>query len=1130
MRRFLHIIPLIVLLTTSLVTFWHPSVSAASFDTSPWYDTTGNTVNLKDKNAIKSRFVVDDTDNIRDTVTGTVYTLNGSITHVNPAIATTGNTTGNGTLSKGADDIYENYNNPVHHPNKFYWYWPGGQAPKQVTMGTAVNGVTYCAGGIMATTEVADSPYLWVNFIPATPALSDSTTCKTYGGGPITTGETDHVAFRSTDYKTERDDIHSKKNPLQTLGGPAGQYSAYLHWQDSQTINIINSSITFQQMTDADAISVLQGHLSHGKQNANKYASGYNYFASTACVSNGGPKVILAIKSDGDNTVGYLLHDNKPGGEASTGDAYADWWGKSFTCAFGYDGLDDNPYVTLQTGWVTDGEGAVVTSLISGTDNASKTPDPSTPPIDLTGGTGGSGTSSGAPKLSCKASNGILGTVFSLNWILCPLIGGFTDIIGFVDNAITSQLLVGSNNGTGNPNKIFCNDKTCNAYHQAWASFRNISLGLLVIGGLVMLIAQVLGFEILDAYTLRKVAPRIFIVAIGITLSWQLMEFMVTLTNDLGLGVRNIIIYPFQSLGTDTIKLGGAGFATTLVGGIAAFSIGLVGLLALVASGALVLLMAFAVLVLRQIAIIMLLILAPVAIASYILPNTQKVYHIWWESFSKALLMFPIIAGLIAAGHAFSLVASQDTGTINQFAAFGAYFAPYFLVPATFKMAGGAIRQLGGFVNDRSRGAFDSLRGVRQRNSKKRREMYAHKFKTGEFAGIHTPSSRFNAASLRIAKATNRLGTGASAGWRGAYGFGERGKVLNAATLMEGAEASRKEKAMQKLASSNAFNRYMVLTAKHHGNEQKAMEDLRGWYASDRNEYGRKFEGEDLEGKLSEASAGMRAVGGFTAGRAVASYLNMGADKTAIKNLEDSGEIAAWVSEGNGSTAYELLSNVGSISKQGGRATLTASQDNRAALIGATMKRHWGDSTGSKVVGDYDEVVAKATMSGIGGESGYTKLLNSPSREIRSSVEEAFRVLDGYNPDDPNNTVSFETAAQAAATVTDLKNNVDMGYGTPDNKIEFNNAMNTPGRLQKLAEFMERPSEVPNNVPARASDIATRQERTVINQVPQKAGEYVRKLVGERNTQISQDQLAQMSAAEQARVQEQQQQQNDQQH
>jgi hypothetical protein len=377
----------------------------------------------------------------------------------------------------------------------------------------------------------------------------------------------------------------------------------------------------------------------------------------------------------------------------------------------------------------------------------------------VTPGTGtGTGTTSSTPDLTCKV--GGLDIFNPLNWLLCGAIDGMSDIIGFADSAITSQLSVGTSNNSDDPNQIFCDsntptsdDQTCQAYHSAWSNFRDIALGLMVIAGLVILISQALGMEILDAYTIRKTLPRLLIAAIAITLSWQLMGFFVQLTNDLGYGVRALIYYPFTSAGLihDRLTLD-SGFSANgvsllaLIGGLA---LGPFGILSLAATGALALLIAFFVLVLRQIAIIVLVIVAPIAIFAYILPNTQNIWKLWWDSFSRALLMFPLIAAFIAAGHVFSLIAvsGTDPSPLDIFAGFVAYFAPYFLIPATFKLAGGAVRQIGGFVNDRSRGGFDRLRNFRANQTKRRMGNAAERAQNSNIfrhAPLGTVRSRIN--------------------------------------------------------------------------------------------------------------------------------------------------------------------------------------------------------------------------------------------------------------------------------------------------------------------------------------------------------------------------------------------------
>ena len=160
------------------------------------------------------------------------------------------------------------------------------------------------------------------------------------------------------------------------------------------------------------------------------------------------------------------------------------------------------------------------------------------------------------------------------------------------------------------------------------------------------------------------------------------------------------------------------------MGGVAIFGgVGSGVLLSLVVTAALAVLIGFAVIIFRKILIAMLVITAPIAIICSVLPNTQKVWKVWNESFSKALLMFPLIMAFLATGRVFSYVSERgDTqNLLQQIVSIFAYFAPYFLIPATFKFAGGVISSVAG-MTDKSRGAFDRLKKGRQNMMARKRE------------------------------------------------------------------------------------------------------------------------------------------------------------------------------------------------------------------------------------------------------------------------------------------------------------------------------------------------------------------------------------------------------------------------
>ncbi len=340
------------------------------------------------------------------------------------------------------------------------------------------------------------------------------------------------------------------------------------------------------------------------------------------------------------------------------------------------------------------------------------------------------GSGAGGPKTDCEVK-----LLNPLTWLMCPIITAATLAVNTLDNAITSQLTVQTGQGS------IYDENTDNgkALFNTWASFRYIALGLLVIVGLIMIISQALNFGIFDAYTIKKIMPKILIGIIGISVSWYLCKFAIDFFNDLGVGVRSLLYGPFKSLGTVRFDQG----ATSLLGigtGVAIVGLGLIGILSFVATALLAVIIAFGILVFRQIIIILLVVTAPLAIVCWILPNTERVWKMWWDFFIRALVVFPIIALFIAGGRVIAAIATQNanqSGQSNFLAsciAFIAYFGPYFALPAAFRLAGGAIAQVGGIANDRSRGVFDRLKKGRQ-------ERFADRMQRAKNEKLYNPAT-----------------------------------------------------------------------------------------------------------------------------------------------------------------------------------------------------------------------------------------------------------------------------------------------------------------------------------------------------------------------------------------------------
>lgn len=357
--------------------------------------------------------------------------------------------------------------------------------------------------------------------------------------------------------------------------------------------------------------------------------------------------------------------------------------------------------------------------------------------------TPGAGGTSASQKAAITCGQGS-----AIDWIACPLSTALQTFANFAEDGIVNLLNVSSSQifqcTHSTDTKGDC--ATSAAYYTAWSTMRDFALAFLAIAALVMIIAQALGSELVDAYTIRKVLPRLLIAIIGISLSWILLKFFIDFTNDLGNGIRTIIYYPFRNIGGsgNLVIHGGTAALGYLFAGIGAFALGPMGLLSFVGTAALAASVAFLVLVLRQIIIVFLVLLAPLAIAAYILPGSKKAWSLWWDSLAKALLMFPMIAGIIAVGHVFAMVSSTSTNPIGGIIAIIAYIAPYFMIPFTVKFAGGLLNTLGTVVNDRHRGGFDRLKGFRQQQGARR---YADIKRGRALPGKNRAVEKFNTAA-----------------------------------------------------------------------------------------------------------------------------------------------------------------------------------------------------------------------------------------------------------------------------------------------------------------------------------------------------------------------------------------------
>lgn len=307
-----------------------------------------------------------------------------------------------------------------------------------------------------------------------------------------------------------------------------------------------------------------------------------------------------------------------------------------------------------------------------------------------------------------------LGSDAPMRWLGCAVFAGLKGVADKLVVQLDAFLYTDPN--------IF-NENT----QKAAGTFRNIGMALVLIAGLAMVISQALGLDFLDAYTVRKLLPKLGIALIGMALAWPLLKFAVGLTNDIGGMIYSLFLGLAAKSGATGANVGIGSGITTIIGGLVAgvgvagyaVYLGSLGFLSLFGTIILAILIGVLVLSIRQLVIFMAIIMAPLAIAAYVFPGGEKIWKFWKTTLITTLIMYPLIMGFIGAGAAMAYIMPKDEGRMSILAII-VYFAPFFMLPFAFKLAGGLMTTIFSLTNDKSKGMFDHMSNYRKNSGKRR--------------------------------------------------------------------------------------------------------------------------------------------------------------------------------------------------------------------------------------------------------------------------------------------------------------------------------------------------------------------------------------------------------------------------
>lgn len=313
-------------------------------------------------------------------------------------------------------------------------------------------------------------------------------------------------------------------------------------------------------------------------------------------------------------------------------------------------------------------------------------------------GTGPGGSANGGPAYICN--------VPYISWIVCPLITIGYDVIKWLDGAVEG-LLVTPDLSSSQP---------------VWNVMKDFANVLFVLVFLFIIFGNLFSFQV-DSYTVKKMLPRLIAAAILVQFSFFLGLIAVDLSNVIGHGILTLIqnVGPNQNQtgyqiaggiisGLGVLGVVGTGVAIAVTQPEIIVGIALTGLF-LIGAAIISIFGVFFTLTFRLILIQLALILSPIALVAWILPNTNRVFKFWYQNLLKALIMYPLVTLLIRAAMLFNQIGDATTGNFaTHLAATIAPIVAFFMIPATFKMAGGFMSAVSGAVLARTSAASKRAR------------------------------------------------------------------------------------------------------------------------------------------------------------------------------------------------------------------------------------------------------------------------------------------------------------------------------------------------------------------------------------------------------------------------------------
>lgn len=303
---------------------------------------------------------------------------------------------------------------------------------------------------------------------------------------------------------------------------------------------------------------------------------------------------------------------------------------------------------------------------------------------------------------NCQRSLGAIG------WLVCPTTGKIAEAVDWLYDKIESILII-------NPVTI----EEGSPIYEIWKYCRGVTNIVFIIFLLIVIYSQITGIGISN-YGIKKALPKLIITAILVNLSFLICTLAVDVSNIIGNSLRGV----FASIGEQVAATGGGmtaaemnvsyarmyasmagGTALAVGAGVVAFELGAIWMLIPMILAALVAVVSGLITIaLRQAVVALLIMISPLAMVMYILPNTEQWFIRWRTLLYKMLVFYPMFSLLFGASSlaGFAIVASANSG-LGVILGVAVQIFPLFFSWSLMKMSGTFLSD----INARIRGLAD---------------------------------------------------------------------------------------------------------------------------------------------------------------------------------------------------------------------------------------------------------------------------------------------------------------------------------------------------------------------------------------------------------------------------------------